>query len=346
MDRLQNFISEARSKNLPEETIRKSLINAGWQETDVDTALVSGIEIPLPEESDRKTTRATGRPSLGSLEAALLHVLLWFFTAASTVAITAVASSLFGGSVSSEALAAMMAVTVITFTPYAILFIRFLRRLKKTPELIPGRVWSIITICIHSIGAMIAGITLVVSLIINTDPSVAVAAALVAVLNLIVLISYDQASFAHHNKKRRFILALHLIVLAIMLSALFVTSLMRLAPAQADTETRERLVESSEQIKEFIREEERLPNQNDLSLPDGVGYRRISDRTYELCANFELNARSGDYERSQPINDSYVSEYDFSAHDKGEQCFEFESDHEIQRQDLERIKIEASVNQL
>lgn len=322
MGKIDDFVKAARGKALPEETIRKSLVAAGWTDAQIDQALLSGLEVPTP---DGKSLASSNRPSLGSLESALLHVLLWFFVAASTIAISAVSSSLFGGSVSSEALAAMMAVSVITFTPYAIFFVRYIRRLRVAPELIPGRVWSIITICIHSIGAMIAGITLVVGLIISSSPSVIVGSSLVLVLNAIILISYSVGAFTRPSKKRRLVLTIHLFALALLLGSLFVISLIRLAPSQADSQTREQLVESVQEVKNFTSQHGKLPAQGELNLPDTVTYRQISNQIYEVCADFKLNSDSDDYDMSQPFEDSYVSTYDFSHHEKGNDCFELKS---------------------
>lgn len=326
MSKIDKFVADARAQGVPEQAIRNTLLSADWTESDVDRALLGGLEVPRPDETNKKSS-STGhsRPSLGSLEATLLHVLLWFFVAASTIAISAVASSLFGGSVSSEALAAMMAVSVITFTPYAIFFVRYLRRLRSNPQLIPGRIWSIITICIHSIGAMIAGITLVVGAIIDSGPSVIVGSSLVLILNAIVLISYSAGAFSRPSKKRRLALTIHLFALALLLGSLFVTSLIRLVPSQTDSQTREHLVESVEEVKDFAGKHNKLPTQDELSLPDGVTYRPINSHTYEVCADFKLNSTSGDSDTRPPFHDSFVSIYDFSEHKKGNDCFEFHS---------------------
>lgn len=332
MPSLEDFISKARAKNMSDDDIKQLLIERGWKEQDVNLAL-DGLEVPSPgpeqavEQKTAEHSERNKRPALGSLEAALLHVLLWFFTGASSIAIGGVASSLFGGSVSPEALAAMIAVSVITFTPYVIFFLSYLRKSKKTPEIIPGRVWSIITICIHSIGAMAAAITLTVSAIMGSGLSVIVGSALIAVLNIIVLANYAQAAFARPSKLRRVILHLHLILLAVLLGSLFTVSLIRLVPARADTQTQEDLSAAVFNVVNYTDRHGKLPTQEEINLPDGVSYQSTGLSTYSVCANFNLDT-SNRY--SNPGNtdvqeDSYVSPYNFDAHGKGEHCFEFES---------------------
>jgi len=158
MTEIEIFIKQAREKGLNDDAIRSSLDAKGWDKTAIDLALV-GLEVPTPPSTAPQTTAtpADQPRSLSPLMAAIHHVILWFFSGSSAVAIGGTVASLYGFQVSSTALASMIAVTLITFIPYALLFGILLAKNFKAVT-VPNKTWSIITICIHSIGAMIAAI--------------------------------------------------------------------------------------------------------------------------------------------------------------------------------------------
>jgi hypothetical protein len=264
--------------------------------------------------------------------AAMHHILLWFFTGSSAVTITGVVASLFGTNVSSTALASMIAVTVVTFIPYAILFILYVLKTRKTPDLIPGKVWSIITICLHSIGAMIAAIVLVVTAITDTDSTVMISAALILLLDLLVVKTYLFAAFSSTKVKklRQIILYAFIPVLIVLFGILFSMSAFKLGPAKHDEALRTSLVTSVREVVEYTRTNEKLPEAGAVTLEQGVSYKKLSDTTYEVCASFQTTNRDeNDYYYSAPYDrtDSYVGESDFHTSKSGDQCFAFKSDY-------------------
>lgn len=338
MATLDDFIAKARAKNLDDETIRQALEKQGWDRSSISLAL-AGMAAPSPHEAytnnptvHEPTTHSS--PSLNPLLAALHHVLLWFFVLASTISIVAVVASLLGKSVESDALAALMAVVLVAFTPYAVLYVLYLRKLRAQPSLIPNKTWSIITVCIHSLGALIAAITLVVNLIVDGNQTTIISSALVLALMVIVLITYIFAAFAPSaSKARKPVLLGYLPIVALLLGTLFTLSALRLGPALADETTRDNLVTTVENIRDNVEDNNRLPNNEQAdSFIEGsdITYEKISDTTYKLCATFKVD-RTVDQSSyrsssaSQPISDSYIQAYDFYSK-KGNQCFTVQSE--------------------
>ncbi|HEU5122052.1 MAG TPA: hypothetical protein VFT59_04350, partial [Candidatus Saccharimonadales bacterium] len=145
MQEIKAFIDQARQKGLDDETIRKSLEVKGWDMASVNLAL-AGLEAPAPVAAKQSSKAAAptiestaDTPSLSHPMAALLHVILWFFTASSTVTIGGAIASLYGIDISAKALASMLAVTLITFIPYAVLYSIFLRKNSRLSRVVPGR---------------------------------------------------------------------------------------------------------------------------------------------------------------------------------------------------------------
>lgn len=336
MAQLKEFIAHARQNNLSDEEIRDTLLTQGWSSADITLALAS-IEVPVSRsvsDSHKETTTSIDSvqtpPSLHPLLAALHHVLLWFFVGASTIAIIGAVSSLFGGIVSSEALAAMIAVSLITFTPYALLYLIYLRSVRHRRRLVPGKIWSIITVCLHSIGAMGAAITLTVALITSSTSAIIISAALILLLNSIIVITYIFSTFILDSgaRLRKSILLAHIPLLTILLGALFILSVLQLGPAQADEERRKEIVRTVDTIRDASIRNQKLPDSSySLDINNDIEYTVLNERMYRLCTNFLIDtANSYGYESSpkQPISDSYVDEYQFRAAN-GRQCFHFEA---------------------
>ncbi|HJP80862.1 MAG TPA: hypothetical protein VJ841_00495 [Candidatus Saccharimonadales bacterium] len=336
MAEIKSFIADARSKGLSDEEIRSALIAQDWDPAVVNAELV-GISVPKPSSATQPSARTQAvatdhHPSLSPLMAAIHHILLWFFIGSSTVTIAGTVSSLFGTNVSSEALAAMIAVTVVTFVPYAILFLLYLLRMRKTPDLIPGKVWSIITICLHSIGAMIAAITLIINLITVHEMTVTVSAALILVLDALVIKVYAFAAFGMKFKHyRRFVTIAYLPVLIVFFGVLLSMSIFKLGPAQHDKQLRQSLETSVHKIADYTQKNKKLPAAgSDVSLESGVRYERLSDKTYKVCGTFQSTneKNTSDFYYSEPADqgtDAYVSDSDFDNAATGEKCFEFTS---------------------
>jgi hypothetical protein len=340
MDKIQSFITQAREKGLEDTSIRESLTAQGWDKAAIDIALV-GLDVPKPEMSVPAPTKASAEPphapSLNPLMAALHHVILWFFIGSSSVSIGGTIASLYGMEVSSEALASMMAVTLITFIPYAVLFGLFLRGTRKTPLLIPGKVWSIITICLNSIGAMIAAIVAVVNLITGGEPVFLIAAALILLLDLLVVITYSFAAFGTHRalKLRTVVMSLYLPLLVVMFGILFMMSFLKLGPAKHDETLRKDLSTVVEKVSAQTRDQKKLPDSiTSPSSNASIKYKKLTDKTYQVCAEFattnKMYARDDIYNNTAP-SDAYVSESTFYASHTGENCFEFTSEYLTQQ---------------
>jgi len=324
------FITDARAKGLADDKIRQALIAQGWDPAVIDMGL-AGLEVPTAE-TGRTTHPAVHSPnqraSLSPLLAALHHILLWFFTGSSIVTIAAVIASLYGTRVSTQALTSMIAVTIVAFTPYAVLFIIYLRKLAKNPELAPGWVWSIITVCIHSIGALISAITLIVALINNGDRSVITSASLILALNLIVVVTYLCAAFAPRGREilRKIAAWAYLPLLVILFGSLFIMSVLQLGPARHDEQLRKNLVTTVRNVATYTQNHGSLPeNGNDVTVNSSIEYHKKTDSTYQVCAVFKTNA--GDTYSSYATDsylpsDDYVSESQFYAAN-GRQCFDF-----------------------
>lgn len=333
MTALKPFITQAKAKGLTDEQIHEALKSQGWNESVIALGL-AGLEVPTPEHaaSDAKQApdHSTAHPSISPLMAALHHVLLWFFIGSSTVTIVGVVASLTGYDISAQALAAMIAVTIITFLPYAIMFMSYLRHLRPTPDLVPGKVWSIITVCLHSIAAMIAAITLVVAAITAGDQNVIASAALILGLDLIVVTIYCQAAFAPNKtgKLRKILLYSYLPLLGVLFGILFVLSLLQLGPARHDEQLRKDLTATVQNIAKYSKDHHRLPNElGDLRAGPDIEYTMKTAISYEVCGSFITSSKNQTYSYAsiQGLEDSYVHESQFYPSHIGRNCFTFTS---------------------
>ncbi len=344
MPELRAFINQARENGLNNEQIKEALLAKGWDKNIIEVEL-HDISVPTPPPPTTASNQpktpsslkpaADRGPSTSPLSSALHHVLLWFFAAASSIAIGGVVATLFGEEISSRALAAMIAVTVITIVPYAVLFTSYLRQLKKYLDLVPGRVWSIITICIHSIGALVSAITAVITAIVGDSSSVLTGAILILILNLLIVATYYFATFGTARPGlRKNILKLYLPAVIILLGSLFVLSIFKLGPVRSDEALRHDLAATVHNIRDYTTDNSRLPEApaSDLIENSAITYRIKSSNTYELCANFSVD-RSGDedlsyYEsgRGYTLYDNSVSEYSFSYSDNAG-CFLVQAEH-------------------
>jgi hypothetical protein len=332
MPELETFVKDARDKGLDDDTIRKALLSEGWDSSLV-TAALTGVTVPKPTTDQAAHNAHPKRPSLSPLMAAIHHILLWFFTGSSAVTITGVVASLFGTNVSSVALASMIAVTIVTFIPYATLFILYVIKTRKTPDLMPGKVWSIITICLHSVAAMVAAITLVVNAITGDSMTIIISAALILLLDLLVVTTYLFAAFSAGKvaKLRKAVLYAFIPTLVVLFGILFSMSAFKLGPAKHDEEVRKQLATSVRNVAEYTRTNNELPTTGAVTLEQGVSYNKLSNTTYEVCASFQMtNREQSDYYYSSPSydqTDSYVSDSSFDNDKTGHQCFTFKSDY-------------------
>ena len=327
MAKIEAFIKSARAKGLDDNDIKEALIEQGWKKGEIVTAL-SGVAVPKPESTGKGSDPHTIHP----LFAALQHVLLWFFIASSSISIAAVVSSITGSNVNPQALASLIAVTAITFTPYAVFYIFYLNKLRKDPRVIPGNIWSIITVCLHSLGTLAAAIVLVVALITNGESSTIISSAIMLTLYGIVVATYSFAAFAHPGKLRRAILYISLPILALIMGTLFTLSMMRIGPSLEDQNTRKDMVSSMQSIAEFIAKENRIPEDNegqDLLTSQDITYKKQTVISYELCATFNAGNTSSDLFEAPYFSliDAYPHESQFATNKAGEACFSVESSY-------------------
>lgn len=326
MAQLDTFIETARAKGLSDAAIEKALTSEGWDKHEVQLA-ISGVSVPKPPQSTAKSVKMV---SLHPAVAALHHVLLWFFVGSSSISIAAVITSLTGGGVNVTALAALLAVTGITFTPYAVFFITYLVQLKKQPGLIPGHVWSIITICLHSLGALGAGIILAVTAITNPSDSNLISSAIILALYSIVIVTYSIAAFSKGSTIKRVILSITLSIITGIIGTLAALSIVQIVPAQQDEALRRELVTTTKNIVAFTKQEQRLPTESEASTlisHASIRYAATSDTTYELCAPF-LKPRLPAQSYTSPAyaqTDSFQDESLFYSDKVGDVCFSLES---------------------
>jgi hypothetical protein len=329
MSDLKKTIEQARAKGMDDQALRSLLTKSGWDGEIVDAAL-QGIFVPappsIPEVSARKPAAADHGPKLSSLEAAVHHVLLWFFTLSLSITIAVVSATLFGDDTSISAVSSFLATSVITLIPYGYFYVRYLRRVRREPAVTTGRVWSIITIVLHSLGAMAALITLV-AVAINSPSDglpVYVAATMIALVNALVVAVYAHATFVDDSRRRKLILLIFPVVVTLLLAAFIAASIAKVGPLRADERMRQDLVAAAEEVRSHARTNLSLPaDSQGLELPATVEYRRVSKEVYQLCGSFRNDDSRPGYGGED--EDAYVNEYYFEGHKAGRHCFTLRS---------------------
>jgi hypothetical protein len=335
MSALQDFIDNARKKNFSDDEIKQHLINSGWNEDEVAATLgnqakvdkLGDLEVPRPENKSAENQptppsiskqEKSVKTSIHSLHAAILHVLLWFFIVSSSVSIGSVFSVFFNERYSDEGalttLSTMIAVVLVTFIPYAVFYYLYVKKLKSNPEIIPSTVWSIITICLHSIAAMIAAITVVVQLVAGGSLAVLFSAILILLIVAIVITTFAFAAFIKpSNNLRKPILLFSPVVLALIMALLFIFSLADLPNAKADVEMRRSMASAVVKVRDYTAKNQALPlNSSQLNLDTGVTYNKKQANTYEICGTFKKKTSDRpsytSRENLEPANDGLVSE--------------------------------------
>lgn len=334
---VESYVKHLRDHyNASDDTIIEKLVDAGWSEEDAKrlTTTSSLPDAPSPDKmhqhqhnqvmhgNDSKTSG-----TLSSLSQAMQHILLWVFTVSSSITISVVAATLFGDQSSTDSLSIFVAVGLVTFTPFAFVFWDYIKRFRKDKSVVTGRVWSIITIVLHSIAAISSGITLLSNLIMGPTTSVVVAATTICILNISVVFVYYNATFGSAKSKVRKIAVYAFIPVAVMVMSVYgIMALVRLGPLRADEETHERLTKTVEAIRNYRTENNSKLPSSLSSLKDidtkGITYKKKTETAYMLCAYF--NVKSSYYNRAtNEIEDTYGSGYTFSEHKKGENCYNF-----------------------
>lgn len=332
---MNDFVAEARQKGMSDDEIMHLLVANGWSEVQA-RAKVSGLTVPPPPPINGSVAMPAAnqmpthgkRPSIGALEAALQHVLLWLFTGTSSVMIGIVSAALFtdqGGS--STTLLTYVVVEAVTFVPFLALFVYYLRQQRRQPELTTGKVWSIITIVLHSIGTVgsLIGFVLVILLVHDNSSSAELAAsAAIFVLDVLVVAAYSLANFVKVRSQalRHLLLMIFPAALFVVVAVFGVIALVRVGPLKADDQTSQNLVTVTKQVHKYAQTNDALPATYDTigTLPNGVSYQKLSSYTYKLCASFR-HAADGYTNYGDTIDDSYASAYDFTPSGSGKNCF-------------------------
>lgn len=355
----KQFIEQAREKNLTDDQIVHMLVDNGWGESRA-RAEVLGLSVPAPPQESNvsdsaNTSLAAHSPpesdqhraddsleepkSISALEAALQHVLLWVFTLTSSIMIGMVSAVLFSSNAnpSANTLITYLVLETVTFIPFVIFFYLYLKKLKNYLELRTGKVWSIITIVLHSLGLIgaLVSVLLAVLLIDSQDQTpVAIAGTAIAIMNALVVGAYVAANFAkgRYGLRKR-LLRIFPITLALLITIFGVFALLNLGPLRADETTVKNLVQTTEAIRDYAKDNNRLPaNLETVSdASTDVTYRRLNATTYELCATFQREAESDYNFGTSEIKDDYISDYFFTYHRSGEDCFTIESQYLLER---------------
>lgn len=328
MDSLHTYIAEAREQNIPDSTIKKTLVEQGWKAADVSVALKQStpqkLEVPTPP----RTQGQAPQPSVSPLFAALQHVFLWFFLASSIPGIFLATASIAGEFVPLNALASFLAAIAVTAPVYLVFYILYLRRALRVPFITAHKVWSIITICLSGVAALSAIVSLLVSIINEASGWVLWSLVLVALINVSIILTYIGATFLRPSLRARPVLMIAGPSLLVgILAVISIWSLAGLGDVRHDELLRKDLVKSVTLIREHTEENAKLPNTNDITIENEViSYKKTSPLTYELCTSFKRDAPSytSRYNRSFAKSDARVYETQFHSK-KGEQCFIFKA---------------------
>lgn len=319
--------------NASDELIVEKLVSAGWTAEDAKNAikLTALPDAPspaaLPIAATHHESHATKtKGGLSSLSQALQHILLWFFSISTTITLSIVSASLFGTSTSSEPLSVYVAVALVTFSPFGFVFWDFVKKYKKDRTIVTGRVWSIITIVLHSIAAIISGIVLISTLIMGQKIAVTIATTTIILLNLTIVATYYYATFGKSTSKLRHILIYSFLpVIVILLVGFGLLSLNRLGPIKADENVRKKLVETAQAIVTYRKENNSKLPATVASIKNvdtkGVTYKKKSETEYSLCAVFKTKRKYVYSSYTDNIIDTNVSDYSFYNNEPGEKCF-------------------------
>jgi hypothetical protein len=334
---LQQFVDKARAHGMTDQQITQLLLEQGWEERQVQTAIL-GLEVPRPTAAPTHNpvgghpVSAETKKSIGPLEAALQHVMLWVFTLSTSIMIGVVSASLFGSdNSSSETLLTYLVVETVTFIPFCLIFVNYLRQFVRERDLATGKVWSILTIVFHSVGFIGSLITLllVAILVHDKDTSAAlVASAAICLMNAFVVTAYVTANFVKpHYAWRGLVIKFFPAALFVLIAIFGVIALTRVGPLRHDDQTRQRLVTVVEAVRTDVKANKKLPD-NLASLhtdTNGITYKIANNSNYSLCATFLTDSSRDSHYRSDSITDDYVSKYEFSDTKKGENCFNVEA---------------------
>lgn len=340
MSEIDDYVKNARDNHgASDADIKKQLESSGWDKQAIDAALSgrSGLP-PAPKPNAGQSGAVNQHKGLSSLAAALHHVLLWLFTASVSVTVPIVIAVLYSGNDATTAIASYIAVVLATLTPYALFYVAYLQKFRSEPVTTTNKVWSIITIIFHTIGALGSLITLIINLIVGPIPQVYLSAIVIGVLNLLVVVTYFTATFVGPDKYklRKAVLYGYLPIVVVGLVIIGVISLSRLGPAKHDTEQRQKLADVVRGVREYyVDHDDTLPtnlDQVDVDEKSGVKYQRLTATKYEVCADFKTKVSrpyGSYYYENDERTDTYVYEGHFDPKDTGENCFTFRTQQSL-----------------
>ena len=339
MGDIDTFIDNARAKGWDDGKIKETLAASGWTQPQIDAGM-SGLVVPAPPtvapsnavaQGKPGQEHTQGRPSISALQAALQHVLLWLFTGTTTVMMSVVAFALFArGEGSSEALLTYVVLEIVTFTPFAFLYWRYLQQQRNQPDLMTGKVWSIITIVLHSVGLVGAaiGLILVIVLVHDTYTTAGVISSLlVGAMDGMVVVAYVAANFAKNtgSRLRKRYLQLFPVGLFILIATLGIAALIKVGPLRADDQTMHNLSTAVDNIHTYAQTHRELPDSLSQlsSAPAGVTYTKTASDSFKVCASFKAGHGTNDPGYTASNDDSYVDSSWFNEGSSGYRCWNF-----------------------
>lgn len=332
MNEVSDYIRHLKQHfNATDEIIVDKLQLAGWTKEDAIKAVrlhALPDAPPAPQHGALPRVSDKAKGGLSALSQAMQHILLWFFSISTTIMLSIVSSALFGSEASSDILSVYVAIAIVTFTPFAFVYVDYLKRYRKNRAVVTGKVWSIITIAVHSLAAIVSGVVLIANLILGPTTVVIVPSITIIAINLIIVATYYQATFGKTSSAFRKICVYALLPLLFTIVSIFgLYSLSKLGPIRADEKLRGRMVQTVDAIREFRGNNNQLPASiSSLKNVDtsGVTYKKITDTTYDVCGSFKTKYPYS-YNPLGAVYDESVSEYNFRSNKKGEVCTRFSS---------------------
>lgn len=331
------FIAQAREKQLSDNDILALATQAGWQRATVLAELERLATLAAPNDNNtgprqNNSPEKNSRPSLSSLIAAMHHIFLWFFVGTSAFTCYVLVANLFTYTDDGYDIVYRPATPIkciiaalVTLSAYMAFYIPYLHHTLKPPYVTAGKTWSIVTIALSSIGAIITATVTV--LLVTNDAKVQwiLVAALICVFCIAVALTYWAATFVSPKKKLRSGILIGgvavMVCLTVTVSALF---LLHLPGARHDETLRNNLTKTAENILAYADKHNALPKATTPFIITGsdITYKPTSTSAYQLCGRFQQRK---DFSYGGQLQDSDIDLHPSSFPSKhvGENCFTF-----------------------
>ncbi len=363
-DELSAYIRSAREHELSDDVIIRLLLASGWNPSDISRHLINvPVPNPAPPAAEAPALAAVpaqaafaapaqaafaapaqaasaapappaARPALIPLIAALHHVFLWFFVGSASYSVAVVIELLFSYDPYPRSITSTIAVTGVTLVVYLSFFIPYWFKTRKPPFVSAHRVWSTITICLFGVAAMVAAIVFIVSVLDSESTVTIVTTLTLFIIYICIVITYLAATFIPVTRRRlrTVLLSSGVPVAATILGVFFIVSVVNLGPISRDWETRDNIVELTEDVSSYAEDTGMLPGSAAvLDIPEGLTYTKKSALVYEICAVYERNASAqffddpAEVDDAEPQNDLYLDSGQLAGV-AGRNCFLFQSD--------------------